>query len=150
MSDDFDDFFDRVFRAMLRDTWMPDILSRIRHLPASGEQVWGFETRVYPDGRIETRKFGMPPALEGQTAALGTIEPNIDFIDSKDFYMVVIELPGIEEDKITIKVEKRILTVAVSDEKKPYYREMKLPANLEETYDKSYKNGVLELKFKRK
>ncbi|MFQ6077039.1 MAG: Hsp20 family protein, partial [Candidatus Bathyarchaeia archaeon] len=61
------------------------------------------------------------------------------------------ELPGVEKDDIELHATERGLTISVDTESRKYYKELKLPAEVEPSSAKSsYRNGVLEVTLTKK
>jgi len=62
----------------------------------------------------------------------------------------VAELPGVSEDSISLDLKGDILTLEAGDEKRKYSKEILLSAKVAfESREKNFKNGVLEIKFKK-
>ncbi|MFA4880501.1 MAG: Hsp20/alpha crystallin family protein [Candidatus Doudnabacteria bacterium] len=96
-------------------------------------------------------------------------EPIVDVFDEKDHILVIIELPGMGKESIKLTLKGDILTLKahsaghstlrVSDsmssrqagsEKRKYYKEILLPAEVDiRTKKVSYRNGLLEVKIKK-
>lgn len=106
-------------------------------------------------------------AEEEKSLALVKKEPLMDIIDEKDHYKVVMEMPGINKEDIDVQVSEDALTVKAEvkhEEKKEnegyYYRERRygsfqrtiaLPGEVVPEQTKAeYKNGILELRLKKK
>ena len=110
---------------------------------------WGARITRLPDGRMLIEKFGgmpMMPELEE------TMQPLIDVIEEKDEYIIVAEVPGVDEDKLvtTLREEKdkKVLTISSKDERRKYHREIDLPLKVSSGFTREYRNGVLEIRFK--
>lgn len=132
MQQEMDDSFDRFFNRSYRQPLLP-----------SGE---------------EGEKTQKSPAIR---------EPLLDIIDEKEHYKIVAELPGIDKKDLEINVTENNLTIKaeVNQEKKEedkgyfyqerrhesYQRSIALPGEVmpEET-KAEYKNGILEVKLKKK
>ena len=75
----------------------------------------------------------------------------VDVIDEKDRIVVVAELPGIDKDKIDIRIKDNKLIIKAKDKDRKYYKEIELPAEVKpETAKAKYKNGVLEITIEKK
>ncbi len=74
----------------------------------------------------------------------------IDVFDEGDHIDVVVELPGIQEQDILLKVEKGNLTVSASTSDKKYHEDVPLPAgvNVKES-TKRYNNSILEVRLEK-
>jgi len=61
-------------------------------------------------------------------------------------------MPGVEKDKINVKVAEdgRTLIISGTDSDRRYYKEVDLPARVDPSSVKTtYKNGVLEVRLKK-
>lgn len=110
----------------------------------------------------------MLPADTGKRDTyLAPREPLMDLIDEKDQYKVIMEVPGINKEDIDINVTEDSVTVRAEtkaeqkkEEKGYYYQERRygsfqrsftLPGEvLPESASAEYKNGILEIKLKKK
>ena len=117
--------------------------------------IYGFSIGTL-DGRPRIQTFGnIKPVKEKERAKpefkiTETREPIVDVFDEKDHILIVAELPGVDENSITIDLKEDILILKAGDEKKKYYKEILLPSKVKaETKEQSYKNGILEIKFQR-
>ena len=64
---------------------------------------------------------------------------------------VVVEMPGISKDKIKVNAYDETLEVKSEDPQRRYHRTIEIPPETDiETAMSSYKNGVLEITFKKK
>jgi len=73
-------------------------------------------------------------------------EPLIDIFDEKENIIVIAEMPGVEEKEITATIEKDVLKISGGG----YSKELKLPSTPEKIVEKTYKNGILEVKIKKR
>jgi HSP20 family molecular chaperone IbpA len=78
-----------------------------------------------------------------------TIEPATTFHDEGKFLRIFTELPGIDEEKIRIDVEKTTVTVIASDAGKPVKKLITLPCEVS-FCTKRFSGGVLELTLEKK
>lgn len=98
--------------------------------------------RIEPFGNIRETKKG-PEVVE-------TREPITDVFDEKDQVLVVAELPGVAAKDIQTKIKGDILILEAEGDKNKYFKEILLPSLVaEKSQETSFKNGVLELKFKK-
>ena len=110
----------------------------VRTLVPSGEGGWEI-----------TRKRPVKPAMEKPeivTPKEETREPLIDIFDEKENIMVIAEMPGVEEKEVVTTLEKDILKISGGK----YSKELKLPSTPEKIVEKTYKNGILEVKIKKR
>lgn len=92
----------------------------------------------------EFTEFGKKNADKGSEL----ITPATDVFNEGNEITVVAEIPGIEEEDITCKIENNIFYLYANRDNHKYYKEMEL----EDIYiiDKcSYKNGFVIIKLKR-
>ncbi|MBU4466590.1 Hsp20/alpha crystallin family protein [Patescibacteria group bacterium] len=102
----------------------------------------GQKTRVEPFGNIKKTKEG-PKVSE-------TREPIVDVFDEKDHILLIAELPGVDEKSIKIDLKKNILLLEAESKDRKYAKEILLPAKVDfESRKMNFKNGILELKFKK-
>jgi len=102
----------------------------------------GQKTKVEPFGNIKKTKEG-PKVSE-------TREPIVDVFDEKDHILIIAELPGIDEKSIKIDLKKDILLLEAESKDRKYAKEILLPVQIDfDSKEMSFKNGILELKFKK-
>lgn len=74
-------------------------------------------------------------------------EKPVDIFDEEDHIKVIAEIPGVEEDDIKIDLRNNILTISVDIPDRKYHQELKLPCEPKGKLEKTYKNGILEIKI---
>ncbi|MEM4718194.1 MAG: archaeal heat shock protein Hsp20 [Desulfurococcaceae archaeon] len=117
-----------------------------------GPFIYGFSITIGPDGKPEIKEFGNVRRIRGKPKIVEEREPLVDVFESGDEVVVIAELPGVDRDKIDVKVSEdgMALTINASNEKRKYYKEVELPAKVDPASARaSYKNGVLEVKLKK-
>lgn len=73
----------------------------------------------------------------------------LDIFDLKDQLIVVAEIPTVKEEDIKVSVDRGKLSISV-DALRRYWRRILLPTRVEkESFETTYKNGVLEVKLKK-
>jgi len=117
--------------------------------------------------RFFSRTYRRPMLVSGESRSLAVREPLIDVVDEKDHYKVIAEMPGIDKNDIDINVTEDALTIRAEiksekkkEEKGYFYRERRygsfqrsltLPGEvIPEKTTAEYKNGILEIKLKKK
>jgi HSP20 family protein len=76
--------------------------------------------------------------------------PEVEVVERDDEVWVVADLPGAQKEGIDVKVTERTVTIKAQDGRK-YYGEVELPAEVvPESAKATYKNGVLEVRLKKK
>lgn len=77
-------------------------------------------------------------------------EPLSDIFDEEGAIVVMLEMPGVAKEDITVDIEGDILEVVAQSQSRKYRKELLLPAQVEaETTAWTYKNGVLEVTMKK-
>ncbi len=117
--------------------------------------VYGFRLDIGPDGVPRIYEFGnvrrggrMGPRITVSEER----EPLVDIYEEADKVRIVAELPGVDENKIKVEAidDKRILIEASNHDRK-YRKEIELPTEVNiDSAEAVYKNGVLEIKIKKK
>jgi len=116
--------------------------------------VYGFtiRTMVGPSGerRPIVQPFGNIKRTPKGPVVEETREPIIDIFEEGDIVQIVAELPGVTEQEIHYEIHGDVITLSTSGKRK-YYKEILLKSPVEEgSAQASYKNGMFELKLKRK
>lgn len=122
-------------------------------IPVGGKElhgVYGFSMRTMADGKPEFRTFGNKiketpkgPVVEEER------EPLVDIFDEKGQILIVAELPGVSEGEIKTELSGDILNISTTGERK-YTKEILLPSAVKpESVKKTFKNGVLEIRFEK-
>jgi len=76
-------------------------------------------------------------------------EPVIDIFDEKDRVIVITELAGVNENDIKIETKGNELTISANSTTRKYSKTVKLPFNIKKRLKQRYKNGILEVVFKK-
>lgn len=162
--------FDRMMREMEKEMAdiiremeenMPEEMSREISNPDGstrreyGPFVYGYSVKIGPDGKPIIREFGnMKPGLESEETPLGlqdSREPLVDVIEDESSVKVVAELPGVEKEDIKLFATVRGLTITVDNVDRRYFKELEFESEIDRASAKSsYRNGVLEISFKKK
>jgi HSP20 family protein len=152
--DDFFGFDDGFFKRMHErmDRIMREALGNFEDadLEPGRHVVYGFSMHTGQDGKPVMEEFGNVPSGGGGQLS-GEREPLVDVIDGKDEVTVIAELPGVDKKDIDIDAGEESLTIRVDKEGRRYHKELMMPAAVDpDTIKAAYKNGVLEVKLKRK
>lgn len=160
--EDIDEMMEEMFRDLQKS--IPSELVREEKLPDGstvrrvGPIVYGYSMSIGPDGKPIIREFGnvkpsMRPTAFGTRPGLEVKverEPLVDTIEEDDTIKVVAEVPGVEKKDINLECTERSLIISVDTEKRKYYKEVELPAEVDPRSAKaSYRNGVLEVELKK-
>ena len=154
---DVDDMF-KDMEKMMEEEWkeftanLPKKYVRERKLAGGrrvrewGPFVYGYSVTVGPDGKPVIREFGNVQSGRLGPEVREERQPLVDVISTDGEVKVVVELPGVEKKDIKLHGTEEVLTISVDTEGRKYYKEIKLPAEVQPKEAKSvYKNGVLEV-----
>jgi len=72
-------------------------------------------------------------------------EPIVDVLDGKDYVTVIAELPGISEEDLKVQLLEDSLEINAGQ----FSKKVSLPCAPKSILEKSYKNGILQLKISR-
>ena len=147
---------DSLFNNMLRDIeetfkMLEEEFTRLATTApgVKGPYYYGVRITIGPDGVPKVEEFGNIRKMEGKPVFSEEIEPLVDVVDADDEIWVIAELPGVEKDKIKVKVTEDTVTIRAENGKK-YYKKVELPAKVDpKTAKAKYKNGVLDIRIKK-
>jgi HSP20 family protein len=159
----------RMFEEQFKDIQsnIPKELVREYETPQGGKVrevgplVYGYSMTIGPDGKPKVREFGnvRSPFRLGATGTTSGIEPLItgerealaDVVTSDKEVKVVVEIPGVNKESIKINAYDNSLEVITNDPQKKYHQVIDLPPDADiETVKSTYRNGILEIVFKKK
>lgn len=144
MEDELKNFASRVPKDYVRERKLPD--GRVER--ELGPFVYGYSTRIGPDGKPEINEFGNVKPSRSGPEVREEREPLVDVIETNGEVRVVVELPGVEKRDIELHGTEDSLTIAVGNPERKYYKEVELPVKVKVKEAKTgYKNGVLEVIF---
>jgi HSP20 family protein len=164
-------FFDDMFRGFDQMREFEDIEKRIPkdlvreyNTPQGGKVrevgpiVYGYSMTIGPDGKPKVREFGnvRVPGISGKGYLAGPQitaerEPLVDVMTSDKEVKVVIEMPGVNKENIEVNVHDNSLEVTSNDPQRKYREVIDLPPEADiETAKSNYKNGIVEVVFKKK
>ena len=156
-SGDFNDFFKYISR-MMEDFFSSDF-SDISDKMFSNEKpfVWGFSFTRGSDVKPKYERFGDNFSINKESDSElpdenASREPVVDILEEPGIIRVIAELPGVEKDQIDLRTTgARLILKAKGDRNRLYKKEVHLPAEvIPESSNAKFKNGVLEIEFKRK
>ncbi len=119
--------------------------------------VYGFTIRTGIRGSeggpgLKVEPFGnvRPDEKTGRATVHEVIEPPVDIFEEPDHVSVVVELPGVGVDDVSLEVADDILNLKAERNKKKYRKEILLPAAFKpEQMSHTCRNGILEIRFQR-
>ena len=147
----FDDEINRFFKKMSRSF---DLERTFEEFENSGSLsrpfYYGYSMTVGPDGKPVVQEYGnlRPDVLPSSNER----EPLVDTIvdEKENVIKLVAEMPGVEKNEIKVIVDGKIVEISAEHESKNYHAKIPIKYNVDKDSAKaSYKNGVLEVSFKR-
>lgn len=136
---DFGDLFDDLMRDLMQ-------LNPEERKP----RVLGFSFKLGPEGKPIIESFGDVKRGPKGTEFLEAREPliNVDYRPKE--VIVTAELPGVHKEKINLKTMKDTVVIDVPDAEPKYHSKIALREAIDpRTAKASFKNGVLEIRFKK-
>ncbi len=108
--------------------------------------VYGFTVKSGLGGVPRLESFGNIRETERGPIVTEMREPLVDLFDEGEVILVVVELPGVDEEEIEVDVQGDLLSLSTKGERE-YVKEMLLPHLVDPaTLTTCYKNGILELR----
>jgi len=123
----------------------------LSHLKEGMKGIFGFSIKTAVGGKSVVEPFGnIKKTPEGTVEVKEEREPLTDVFDEKDEILVIFEIPGIEEEGISLDLEGDILEISAAGKNRLYRKEVLLPVEVkQENLSYSYKNGILEVRIKK-
>ncbi len=113
--------------------------------------VYGLTVKTGLGGKPTVQSFGNVRKTSKGPVVEEERQPLVDIFDEKDHVLIIIELPGIEEEHISTSIKGDILTLSAANGDRKYYKEVVLPEDIDAgAMKKKYKNGVLEIRIGKK
>jgi len=113
--------------------------------------VYGFSVKMGLGGKPVIEQFGNIKATEKGAVVAEVREPIVDVFDEGEKLVVISELPGVEESDIHLEVKDDILNLSAEAKDRKYSKEVLLPSPVDaSSMESSYKNGILEIKLRKK
>lgn len=145
------DFFED-FGSELFDNLEEIIEALLEDMGESGPFVYGFSIIHRPGEEPELREFGNVPEYspkEENFFPSEAKEPLIDIFENEDMVHVLAEFPEVEKENLLLHATAQHLEIKVLGHS-GYSEDVDLPVFVDPKSAKaSYKNGVLEVTFKR-
>lgn len=74
----------------------------------------------------------------------------LDFFDEGDYLRIIVELFGVSEENIQLKVNQNKLVLYANSQDRKYHEEVPLPVEVNlKRLSKKYKNGILEIRLRK-
>ena len=127
-----------------------------------GPFVYGYSMTIGPDGKPKVREFGnVKSPLSSSSRRGGSSftrplisserEPLADVTTTDKDVKVVVEMPGVSKQNILVKVYDNSVDVTTTGTDRKYHEVIEIPPETDiETAASTYKNGILEITFKKK
>jgi len=122
---------------------------RVGSIPKKGlNAVYGFSVKVGGEGRPTIEHFGnVREEADGGPVVDEVREPMVDTFDEGDFFLVIAEMPGLNEADVKHEIKGDILVLSGESGDRKYHKEVLLSGPVdEEKTSASYNNGILEMK----
>ena len=126
-----------------------------------GPFVYGYSMTIGPDGKPKVREFGnVRSPLSSSSRRGGSFtrplisserEPLADVTTTDKDVKVVVEMPGVSKQNIVVKVYDNSVEITTTGTDRKYHEVIEIPPETDiETATSAYKNGILEITFKKK
>ena len=116
--------------------------------PTSPRGLYGFSLRVGPARRPNLAQPVSISRRPAYSASEDSHEAPGDIFDEGDHYLVIVELPGTDEETLQWKLTGNSLKVESVSGDKRYHKQLQLPSPVnEKKITSGYKNGILELRL---
>jgi len=151
--DEFEDQFRRMRQRMsslYQDTLRGNVIS-----PEGGgnTRIYGWTFKIDSDGKPVFQEFGnvpRTPLAHSKEELPGSREPLIDVQESDKDITVIAEIPGVSKEDVDLEVNEDYLTIRVDNPERKYYKEVKLPEEVDpDTGNARFNNGVLSVTLKK-
>lgn len=121
---------------------------RVEALGGKLQGVYGFTVRLGLGGRPLVQQFGNIRETGSGLVVTETREPLVDVLDEGDHLLVIVEMPGVGEEDVRLRIEGEILEVVAVTRSRRYRREVLLPTAVDPaSLVRSYRNGILEVRI---
>jgi HSP20 family protein len=140
------------FESELFDNLEEIIESILDEMGESVPFVYGFSIIRRPGEEPEFREFGNAPEYsknEGNFLPPETKDPLFDIFENGEFVHILAEFPEVEKEDIILRATAQSLEIKVIKPSE-YSEDIELPVRVDpKSASASYKNGVLEVTFRR-
>jgi HSP20 family protein len=161
LEDQFKNFQSTAPKELVREYQTPEG-GKVREV---GPIVYGYSMTIGPDGKPKIREFGnvrSSPLRGGGGSGGGSSfsapmisserQPLADVITTDTEVKVVVEMPGVSKENIKVNAYDSSVEITTTGQEERKYREVvEIPPETDiETARSIYKNGILEITFKKK
>lgn len=122
---------------------------KVKGMGDKAKGVYGFSIKSGLGGNPRVESFGNIRSTREGPVVSETREPMVDVFDEEKEMLIVAELPGVSESEIQVEVQEDILTLTTTGEHKFAKEILLTQAAQAGTLQKTYKNGILELRLKK-
>ena len=154
--DIFDEFEDQFRRMRQRMSSLYQDTLRGNVIPPEGggnTRIYGWTFKIDSDGKPVFQEFGnvpRTPLAHSKEELPGSREPLIDVQESDKDITVIAEIPGVSKEDVDLEVNEDYLTIRVDNPERKYYKEVKLPEEVDpDTGNARFNNGVLSVTLKK-
>lgn len=113
--------------------------------------VYGFSVRMGGDRQPRVERFGTVRPKHRGVVIEDALEPMLDVFDEGDYVRLVVELPGVDPERITFQLRGDVLSIEAAGRDRRYSKRVTIPAppvRMEQATS-CYRNGIFELKLPR-
>ena len=148
-SEDFEKEIEEEIKKFLDLSEIPEELIKKEETPYGKKttiepMVYGIRITKIGDEEPRIEEWGNIKPLKSNK-----VEPYTEIQESGDEYSITAELPGVEEEDIETTIEDRNLLIEAKGKNKEYFKKVPFKSPVEKI-EKSYKNGVLDIKLKKR
>jgi len=112
--------------------------------------AFGVSVRTAVGGKPVVESFGNVKKTPEGPKVEEEREPITDVFDEDEEVRIYAEMPGVNEDDITLDLKEDILDISAQTGDRKYHKEILLPAPVKtDTMSSSYSNGILEVRIKK-
>lgn len=104
--------------------------------------MYGISVRMGGDGMPKIDTFGRRPQSD-------TREPIVDIFEEAERVQVIAELPGVDENELSVALKGTTLTIKAGKGERKYKKEIDLEIPVKGEPKTQYKNGILEINIEK-
>jgi HSP20 family protein len=120
------------------------------HLKEGMKGVYGFSIKTATGAKPIFETFGNIKKTSEGPVVEEEREPLTDIFDENNEIVVIAEIPGVQEEGITLDLQGDILDISAVGKNRKYAKEVLLPMQTgRENLSHIYKNGILEVRIRK-